>query len=536
MAAQHPTHIRQCWARDSGHELKSFLVIAAVILLYSSFRDYFLLDRATVLNGYGMALAGLIAIAGLGVRYPQSAPGVTLLVRSISVILTSYLILQKAQGLSPLQSEVLENQNVAFLISWAEFIGIAAGLIGLWRPSSVFFCLCIVQWQKIAHGLIGGYYLTWIDYLALVEVGQFLVLCLIIGMWLGLLESKRPPGTDNTAIRFPQIALLIAVSIHFANYFWSAVAKLVLAGGWTSWVIENPTHSLILTAHEGGFSPLSIVDWLPGWLWSTLNGPGAVALNVAVLFTQAVSLVAIANRRSIILLTLIYDAQHIAIFLLTGIFFWKWILLNFAIVAAVSLLRSNTFPPLTTAACICMVVIAPYFFTIARLGWYDSYSFNNLKVYALLKNGESVRIPSNYFLEYSVLFAQQYPGRPYNGHFATLTYGATVDYDVFVKANNCGLPITEETIGSSSGMAKAESLIRAHHERVLRLAKDRVSFNYDFYPHHIWSNPFLFDAAARLNPVDVVGYRVSVSSVCFVNSSSGHERKVKKVTSHDIKL
>ena len=56
-------------------------------------------------------------------------------------------------------------------------------------------------------------------------------------------------------------------------------------------------------------------------------------------------------------------------------------------------------------------------------------------------------------------------------------------------------------------------LVRAHRAAVRGSRVDGI-WHYDAYPHHLWSVPWLFEEAARLDPADIVAFRVSLEAVC----------------------
>ena len=60
-------------------------------------------------------------------------------------------------------------------------------------------------------------------------------------------------------------------------------------------------------------------------------------INFATLFGQLAAVLMLFRRKLMIAITLFYDLAHIVIFFVT-VFFWKWILLNLALVAAIRLL------------------------------------------------------------------------------------------------------------------------------------------------------------------------------------------------------
>ena len=61
--------------------------------------------------------------------------------------------------------------------------------------------------------------------------------------------------------------VLLTVSIHFTNYFNSAI-KTVDWSHWWSWTFDNPTQEIILAAKLQGNLPISHIHWL----WTNVTG------------------------------------------------------------------------------------------------------------------------------------------------------------------------------------------------------------------------------------------------------------------------
>src|SRR6185312_1409584 len=182
-------------------------------------------------------------------------------------------------------------------------------------------------------------------------------------------------------------ALVICViGIHFANYFWSGAAKLRLqGGGLLAWPLHNPTHALLEVAKDSGF--FTIGYGLPFSDKLEEHLPIFVPLiNWGTLITQLACVFVFWRRWTIAAITAIYDVQHVVIFLLTGIFFWKWIILNTALVLAVHKIKFQRIPTGVGAlACLICVVIGltGNLFFVAKLGWYDTSAYNRLHILAV---------------------------------------------------------------------------------------------------------------------------------------------------------
>src|SRR5690606_2505796 len=123
-----------------------------------------------------------------------------------------------------------------------------------------------------------------------------------------------------------------------------------------------------------------------------------------------------------------YDLMHLGIFALTAIFFWKWIIVNAGFVLAFDLLRRRRVAlpwPILVMGCV-LVLVAPSTFHIVRLGWFDSGGVNEARFEARTASGNTVRVPSNYFLDGSITAAQRLDF-PFAGGHLTGTWATTAN-------------------------------------------------------------------------------------------------------------
>src|SRR3546814_11027254 len=82
------------------------------------------------------------------------------------------------------------------------------------------------------------------------------------------------------------------------------------------------------------------------------------------------------NVRAAALITVFYDITHVVIFIVSGILFWKWILMNLAIVAAFTSLRHQRFDGFVRLVGVVAVIGGTLVFFAARLAWYDTPALN----------------------------------------------------------------------------------------------------------------------------------------------------------------
>ena len=316
--------------------------------------------------------------------------------------------------------------GVTWFYGSGRWFALLATIATLKRPTFILIPMVYVILYKHGASLITGITLSPTDYAPLAEMGIFITYSLLLfALSKRLSYGKKYIEDAEPESWAPSVLLFMtALALHFGNYMWSGVEKLLLDGGADKWLLENQTHYMILVANAAGKYPLS--HW-PDLAVAVYRGAenSWLAINMITLAAQLFSIIALGRIRWALWLTLFYDLTHITIFLMTGIFFWKWILLNLALVAALATLVHRKIPRVVVTMGVVTIVLGPFVFFTARLGWYDTRAYNHNFVVARTATGERYPVPSNYFLATSVAFAQERIGRPFVGHFPTLTYGTT---------------------------------------------------------------------------------------------------------------
>jgi len=417
--------------------------------------------------------------------------------------------------------------TIFLLLTW---ISILLGFVGIWRPALAVPLLLLMIWQGEFTFVFFGQRLSYTDNLVVSELG----LLLIIGM---VLLSHREKLTHKYEIRkdfanvsdsvwkMPspsEIFVLLVVAIHFANYFNSAVKKLGIGPNWWSWTLDSPTQEIMLAAKLQGTLPISHVNWLWTSVYEVINS-NLFFFNFMTIFIQFIAVLAVFRIRWMIILTLLYDATHFIIFFVSGIFFWKWIVFNFAIVAALSTMRSKKLTNFLSTILVLLIALGggvmlvfPSLNSTVSLGWYETSAATFSEIYAVTEDKKRYRIPSNYFLRSSVVIAQDQFENAAKINIGYPVFSQSILHEMVQKADDCTIePVVIPNEVFLSERDKLANYLIRHQEYILSIVDSNGYFNYDLYPHHIWSNPFEFNEFKQLDKKRITGFEIEFRTVCM---------------------
>ena len=497
-------------------------------------------DTTTILTS--LALASLVVFAFFVLKnkvhfFTHPAPGKVNLAIALALLGTSvsarhlpvsfrvlFIYLNTSLLFYLIASYKVHELLVGHLAVDLKWIPILAAVLAYWRPSLAILAIMAVQWNKTLVAKDMGFALTSTDYMVAIEIGVLLCLFVVAvslarlsSLAIGRIAPNRAFNWRALAVTPLQHAVIVVAAVHLSNYFYSGVQKLYLTNaGPFDWVLDNQTY--LLTAITSRFEYLNAfsIPGLPATLYLQLAAI-TPALNFIVLVSQLIVVAAIFSRRASIAVTALFDIMHAMIFALTSIFFWKWILLNLGFVHALTIMRrSKERLPLPVGIYAAVLLLAaPLVFQIAKLGWFETGGVNYAHIQVETREGRRIEVPTNFFLEKSVTFAQQRIGRPFNGHLPTHDWGTTMDRDIAQRlTGTCQPPEPLEPALDPAALVRTSKVLKKHHARVLTMAGERGNIAYDFYPHHIWSSPFGYAEFKALDLRTVVAYHLVVESFC----------------------
>jgi hypothetical protein len=264
-------------------------------------------------------------------------------------------------------------------------------LVGLiwWRPVFVFpfvFLLCALIWQFTMP--LGGY--SWAQ--------QYMPLRLIILFAATLLLSAI------SGRRFGNQYVFLACCLVMSHYWVPGVGKLAI-----DWISQGHVYNLLPSTYANG--------------WLGFLGPerlSDIAVIIArldplilflTLFFQLCAIVALWRRQLLITLLLIYPLFHLAIFSLSGIFFWQWIIVEAGLIVLLSRLWPAEGEPVndifTGQYFILSVILiggSSIWFKPVNLAWYDTNMSYTTRFEATGESGTRYSLSPDFFAPYQYPF------------------------------------------------------------------------------------------------------------------------------------
>ncbi len=528
----HP-FIRYC--AEKSPEIFAFASLALTTLaciMYRHISDKLYTHPQYMVPAFILTFTTAVAMA-FPIRYEEDIPAYRILCRAIATIMGVYAFIYYP-AFPIVETGIYA--KVAPLYSIGRWVAIACAAAAWIRPSFVMVPCIYVILMKDALRLVSTIIIGRTDYIPLPEMGLFLCFGLfaIFAVRLGMRLLKignvnREESTHNALL----LIFLCAIAVHFANYFMSGWAKIILDGGPLSWVLENRTNYLIISGHFLGTLPFGAWPSISALPYKLMQHIG-VLLNAVTIIAQLLTIFAITRVRSIIAFTLFFDLMHISIFLLTGVNFWLWIILNFSIVGSCVTIRDLEIPKSIRYIPIAFIVLSVKFLHIAELGWYDSRAVTDFHFVAVTDTGKEYRVPSNYFygVSYAFYYLSDVIGTPDSGHFHNGPWGSNWSIKTMHAGNDCKLAVSDGPVDEQA-LNKVGNFIRAQHAYIMSHLDSDGRINYDFYPHHHFTNPWYYQDFKALDKRTIVAYKYVLESACLdYNDQEGYKKTVMHKTEH----
>jgi len=504
-----------------------------------------------------LALTGTVYLIGVFFTWPikqnQIEKPLKIVLYSVFFLCAFYLYTAKTY-ISDADFDLLAQSQPAavFILKHGGIIALGLFALSFFRPAMGLYLLLLFILNKKANNEISGIDISPTDWIIVFEVAVLLIIMLMLDNLFKLLAKWDATKTKfklSVSLKCDQKTLhvyflLVAIAVHFGNYFYSGISKtghfielLEDVDFWT-WTVENPTYVLINNAWYTGNLPLAVWPNLTRHVFDFMKA-AAIPSNFIVITTQIICIFCLFKITWTKLITIFYDVLHIVIFLTTGIFFWKWILLNTAIATALFSVKNIKIPLSVSLFLMLVVLLSPIAFYIVKLGWFDTRANNIGYLQAIDSKGQEYRVPSNYFGSLSITFAQQRVGRPYDGFFETGTFGNAYKHGVFTQNNNCeSITLDNNEIAINAQESEVLSkFINRHHRYIVENVDENGRFAYDLFPHHIWTNPWLYQDFYALDKRDIIGYKYIVEAACIMENESGertYNTDVKRREVYDI--
>lgn len=205
-----------------------------------------------------------------------------------------------------------------------------------------------------------------------------------------------------------QTLWLVVFSLIGSNYFIPAIYKMVIGPNWYTWVIENEMWVHLRAAFCSNwlvYLSNNQKDSLILWLTN-----GSFLIGFFTLLVEFLPVFILWKRSFTILLLILLCVFHFVVFILSGVFFWKWILFNLALIV-ILLVYKNAFNQIFTkpnlVASILIITFSNYLFNPVKLAWWDTALFEMMNYEVTDEKGNTFTLAGNQMRPYDQMGYQK---------------------------------------------------------------------------------------------------------------------------------
>ncbi|HPE31684.1 MAG TPA: hypothetical protein PLV61_10875 [Parvularculaceae bacterium] len=491
-----------------------FIAVGFTLLVYFAAR----LAIAGLVAAPGLAPAGyaaLLAAAAVfsGLRYDERATFARRFGRAAGVFLALYFLSEPftipPAGVGPGHPAVL-------LQHAGRWIGVALGVLAWRRPAALFAGAFTLWLLRDLNGAVTGFYFSILDIRNVAEVLAFVsvgICC--VGMMQSNAKLRAFSGIDAaTGERAMLIAIAIGVGGHLGNYFYSAIAKLLLDGGPLSWIFDNRLYDGMLGALERWTFPFAAWPAVTQAIYDAIKALN-LPLHIFTFVAQFAAVIAILRRKWVMALTVVFDAFHLAVYFTMGLIFWKWICLNTVILATLAKITDEQWKSVRYAGLAAALAGAALFKT-ATLAWYDSPGFTSAFFEAETADGEWLRVPPAYFNSASYQVSQARLYAPSAPGFNFSIWGSVLHKADADAGRACQPPEGDALPPEKYGpLDRLAAYVWLNQDIAAAKAGPDGRRNYYLYMHHHMPSLFVRQPFDDADKRAIKGYRYVVESVCL---------------------
>lgn len=204
------------------------------------------------------------------------------------------------------------------------------------------------------------------------------------------------------------IFILLAITLHAANYFITGIAKVEISPNYYEWTFLNELNNLFISSFVNGWLGFLSEEFIISI--AQVLDKIEVLVTVGTMILQLGALFLLYKRRISIAFFIGFEMLHLGIFFASGIFFWAWIIVNLGFVYLVKKLPRESLEFLyskqTFGVFVAVVLLSPLYYKPIALGWWDTNITTTYDFYATTSNGETRRLNRNDFSPYDQIFTQ----------------------------------------------------------------------------------------------------------------------------------
>ena len=357
---------------------------------------------------------------------------------------------------------------------------VALWLAIVWRP------LFVLPFALAAAGMAGQFIIP-LGFISWTEMGVVLRFPVLFGaFWIVRAVTRR---RQSDVFVFAWCCLLAA------TYWTSGLGKLRVG-----WLGHPHVNLLLLGAYANGW--LAFLE--PKVVERAARVISAVALPF-MLFTLLVecgSLVMLWRRWSLIAFFVLATAFHLGAFAMTGIFFWKWIVVDAMLLGYLlkgqRLTRLPIFTPGRFAVSVVAILASPLWVPSENLTWFDTPLTYALEFEGVDARGLSHVLPAGFFRPYSDAIVLGPAGATPPHPKLTRGMGVTMDRSLAEVLEAARVPDSVFAIEQARGTVRTDSVATAAFDDFVGTyaanahcskERDPLLLRIIGVPRHLWTFP-----------------------------------------------
>jgi len=265
-------------------------------------------------------------------------------------------------------------------------------LVGLvaWKPAFIpfFLALCLLVLSQFSYPFSASL------------LDKRLLFNILTMIWVFILLYPR--------FNFKTVHLVFLIlCLHGSNYFFAGFTKISIGPGLYEWVVENDLWMHAVYSQSKGWLTFLDSGTAEGIL-KIMKDWNQLFLVVSLLIELLPLTLLLFNRRWAVICLLSFDLLHLGIFFESGIFFWKWIILNLLIIFLIRKLNGDQIKQLFSkryyAMSLVVIVCGFIYFKPVTLGWWDTRTNESYSIELELEDGAVKALRMNDMAPYDMFF------------------------------------------------------------------------------------------------------------------------------------
>ena len=420
------------------------------------------------LIAFGLLILGMMS--AWRISYDQLSRPFARFHRLISLAVLCFLIVDPTDFTLVNDSAITLARQIAF----GYWVALVCALLSLYKPSALLFPSFYLMLVNASSVAITGFSSDRLASVTLLESAQFLSLSVLVLSGLRR-YSQSFSQQANAKARYDELALacmFLAISLHLSHYFWSGFEKLKVGEYLWTWASDNQTQNLVLSALYRGTLPTENFLALTQWLFDKASS-SVQWFNAFAVVIQIATMAAFLHLSILRVLSLLYDAMHIGIYLLTGLLLWPWVANNLAILYAVKGVDRRALNWKIKLCCIVTIAMGGFqnFGNSSRLAWWDLRDITGTFVQAKTDDDQWHDVPMSYFNSHGRIMSLQAGQVSRPGHYPPTGWGASRQYDSSRMLGQCVEPREINSEAAASALQELQPRIKAfllaHHRKLL---------------------------------------------------------------------